>query len=577
MLKRVLSWVALLIAVALLYGVNLAFPRDLWVQDEARYGEIVREMASGGSWFVPTLDGQFYPDKPPLYFWLLAAQARSTGLGMLSFRLVGFASALAFAGAFFVFARRLLGESRALWAVLIALTTQLFLITGNIVRMDILLAALVTLSLHFLLRAVDEDRPRLALAGYAFALAATMVKGPLGFAFPVLGAVPYAFWSGRFKGLARLRLPSGALLAVAVGVAWTASLLASGHAAYVQDVLVKQLWGRSVGSWSHPQPPYFYAVVLLPLFMPWLPYLPRAARGAEGVRLVALSWFLPGFGLISAISGKLFVYMVPLFPPLALLVAAALPPPWEAIEDGHAEGQGPSRLAGALSGLFFAAAGAGMLYALERYLGGELWHLAPAAGVVLAVGVILVLLALRAPARVHLCGLLVASVALSWVLLGWGAAQLNGYFSARELGERLAAAKQAGWQPAAVDIARGTLSFYAGCEVRQLSASQLGAALSEPGRLAVVVRRKKLSLIPKDVLARLAPVAEFPRLEFDGYTLYYERTVVERTVVERTVVPPPAPPPAPAPAPARAPAASVPARSRVPAAAPGVRTVNPRP
>ena len=107
------------------------------------------------------------------------------------------------------------------------------------------------------------------------------------------------------------------------------------------------------------------------------------------------------------------------------------------------------------------------------------------------------------------------------------------------------------------------------------------AALSEPGRLAVVVRRKKLALIPKDVLARLSPVAEFPRLEFDGYTLYYERAIVERAVVERAIVPSPVPPPAPAPAqspaPAKAPAASVPARSRVPAAAPAARTVNPRP
>ena len=53
------------------YVINLFIPRDLWVQDEARYGEVVREMLQSGSWkgwLVPHLNGYAYPDKPPLYF-----------------------------------------------------------------------------------------------------------------------------------------------------------------------------------------------------------------------------------------------------------------------------------------------------------------------------------------------------------------------------------------------------------------------------------------------------------------------------------------------------------------------------
>jgi 4-amino-4-deoxy-L-arabinose transferase-like glycosyltransferase len=520
--RRLAPWLVLLAAVLLLYGVNLVFPRDLWVQDEARYGEVVREMVASGSWFVPTLDGQFYPDKPPFYFWLLALQAKVTGLNMLSFRLVSLLSVLGFAAAFFVFARRLLGESRGLWAVVIVLTSQLFLLTGNIVRMDILLAALVVLSLHFLLRAVEEDRASLALAGYAAALAATMVKGPLGFAFPVLAALAYTLIRGKLRGLLRLRLPLGLALALAVALAWTAVLYAAGHSDYVEDVLFKQLWGRSVKSWSHPQPAYFYVLVLLPFFMPWLPFLRRGLRGAEGrVRLIALCWLIPGFALISAISGKLFVYMVPLFPPLALLVAAALPPPWEAEEPP------PMRLAGLLCGLFFAAAGAGALWGLHAKLPAELAHLAPAALAPLSLGVVLIALALLRQGRLFLWALLGGSGLISWAVLGWGAAQFNPYFSAKDLGLELAGLKRAGFEPAAVDIARGTLSFYAGSTLRQLSAAELPAALAKPGRLAVVVRQKKRHLIPRQAWSRLHLVARYPRLEFGGYAVYVERRAPE--------------------------------------------------
>ncbi len=523
---RLSPWAALLAAVLLLYGVNLIFPRDLWVQDEARYGEAVREMVASGRYLVPTLDGQFYPDKPPLYFWLLAAQARLTGLGMLSFRLITLAQMLGFAAAFFVLARRLLGESRGLWAVIICLTTQLYLIAGNIVRMDVLLAAFVVLSLHFLLRAVEEGRRGLALAGYLFAVVATMVKGPLGFAFPVGAALLYALLRQRLRGLARLRLGLGVVLPVAVGAAWTGYLFASHEGAYIREVLVKQLWGRSVQSWSHPQPPYFYALVLLPLLMPWLPFLRRGLARATGpvrlrrpgeeVRCVALCWFLPGFALISALSGKLFVYLVPLFPPLALLAAASLPAPWEAWEE-------PPHVAGAglAAGLFFAAAGAGLLWGLARYLPADLaWRLLPAAGLLVGLGGLLILL--RRRARALLWALLAGACLVSWVGLGFGAAQLNDYFSPRALGERLAALSRAGWQIAAVDIARGTLSFYAGGQLRQLSAAQLEAALREPGRLAVAVREKKKGLIPPGAFGRLTLDSRFPRLEFAGYAIYLE-------------------------------------------------------
>ncbi len=81
-------WLVLLLLFFATYCVNLLLPRDLWVQDEMRYGEVVREMLSTGNWLVPHLNGAPYPDKPALYFWIICIVSSLLGQGEFAFRIV---------------------------------------------------------------------------------------------------------------------------------------------------------------------------------------------------------------------------------------------------------------------------------------------------------------------------------------------------------------------------------------------------------------------------------------------------------------------------------------------------------
>ena len=47
--------------------------RDPWPADEPRFASLARDMALSGEWLFPRVGGDLYQDKPPLYFWLLAA------------------------------------------------------------------------------------------------------------------------------------------------------------------------------------------------------------------------------------------------------------------------------------------------------------------------------------------------------------------------------------------------------------------------------------------------------------------------------------------------------------------------
>ncbi len=59
------------VAVFLLFFSVLISPaqRDLFVGDETKYGQVVREMRATGAFFLPTLNGAPFTHKPPLHFW----------------------------------------------------------------------------------------------------------------------------------------------------------------------------------------------------------------------------------------------------------------------------------------------------------------------------------------------------------------------------------------------------------------------------------------------------------------------------------------------------------------------------
>jgi 4-amino-4-deoxy-L-arabinose transferase-like glycosyltransferase len=106
------------------------------------------------------------------------------------------------------------------------------------------------------------------------------------------------------------------------------------YAAYVNDLFFHQTAGRYAGSWSHPQPFWYYLPVVT---LQWLPlslaYIGAAPRWAGDVRardarvLLPLAWSLLVVLFFSIPTGKREVYLMPVLP----MVALALAPHLEAI------------------------------------------------------------------------------------------------------------------------------------------------------------------------------------------------------------------------------------------------------
>src|SRR5687767_1652673 len=163
--------------------------RELYVGDETKYTQVVREMRAGNV-FVPTLEGSPFTHKPPLHFWIVYALTFLFGVySILPFVLPSLIA--------FVLLAWLMHRFGGVMAAFVCGSSLLIWGSGQTARMDVLFTLLLALAAYRIYRA-DGSLP--VPAGVATGLAA-LVKGPMA---PVITLALFVFESIR-----RRRKPRG--------------------------------------------------------------------------------------------------------------------------------------------------------------------------------------------------------------------------------------------------------------------------------------------------------------------------------------------------------------------------------
>ena len=480
----------LVLVCAALFCLNLLVPRDLWVLDEARYGEVVREMLAGSGWLVPHLNGFPYPDKPPLYFWIVAAVGAVIGHSELAFRTVSVASTLAAVAGVYRLGRALAGVSAGLWSALVFATSALVVFGGHMVRMDMLLTAAAAFAWLAAHRFFESGRTRPLISFWALSAVALATKGPVALLFTVLPALAWFALARGAAGLRELRPLIGLGALVAAVAVWIAAVLAAGHHDYLETIWRQQLIGRAINSWSHPEPFYFYVLLLPVLLLPWTGLVAHGAwqlwreRAAQG-RELAMFTLLP-LACLSVVSEKLVIYLLAMLPGVAIvggLAAARLLPQarvsvWLSVPP-------------LLFGLLLAAV---LAWASGRYLGpasGQGFTLAAA----LTVATIGAALFLGAAARRWLWSVVALSVAASWLVFGLALYLINPLLSARALATALVRQAPADTPIATVNVTRGALNYYAARTFDEVEAADVGPWLAAHPDGVLVVKRADLAKV----------------------------------------------------------------------------------
>lgn len=305
---------------------------DLWAPDEPYFAEGAREMVVDGQWAVPHVNGVVTPDKPPLFFWLIAFV--SLPLGTVTPWTARLPSALAALGTVALalrLGRRLFGLRTAALAGAVLATAYMFWDKARWSQTDALLCFLIWVALSAF-EAFRSSAARGLGAGLLFWLAvalAVLVKGPVGLLVPLGIVLVTLAITGELGRWRRFAPAWGPLAFAAVVGGWMVLATVGGHGDYsVWGALREHFIDRGMHGLHHRQPPWYYLETLPPNLLPWTGLLPGALVLAWRRRLWADRFLLVAalFPLVffSISTEKRELYVLPAFPAFALLMASVV-------------------------------------------------------------------------------------------------------------------------------------------------------------------------------------------------------------------------------------------------------------
>ena len=318
----------------LLYLVPLTM-RPIISPDESRYGAIALEMLHSKDWWSLKLVGLSYYEKPPMGYWLTASSMALFGENAWGLRFAPALAALVTALATGAIAKRICALPHiGLIATAVQLTLLFPWVFGNVAILDGMFSAFITVCVAFFVYGATDSERRwrmffFTLSGVA-AAGAFLTKGFLGLAFPAIIAGGWLIWQKRWRDL--LLYPLVPMIS----------------AVFISAPLIIEIHKHNPGFWDyffwvehvrrftspdsnqHPEPWWFFLPMIpvgallwtLNIGKVWSGFRTSLFRG-RGASLCAV-WIALPLLLLSASSGKLPAYILPIFPAFSLLIAVSL-------------------------------------------------------------------------------------------------------------------------------------------------------------------------------------------------------------------------------------------------------------
>lgn len=338
---KISSWLKdclfLSITIGILFCILLG-NRSLFVPDEGRYAEIAREMLASGNYVTPYLNHIKYFEKPILFYWLGAAALKMGGINLWSIRLIN--AVLGVLGCILTYftARKLYDRCTGLLAALILATSTLYFVMAHMVSLDLPVTVFMSASLYFFLlgtEALPGSSRRFYLWGSAASAAlAVLTKGLIGLVFPAMIIGAWIALLNDWRLLTRLYLPSSLFIFFLIATPWH-YLVGQANPEFFYFYFIEQHFLRyATMDVGHYQPAWFFIPVFVAGFFPWIIFLPQTLTQAvisvikHGEKykfeLFFLLWAMLIFAFFSFSKSKLIPYILPIFPPFAILTSRYL-------------------------------------------------------------------------------------------------------------------------------------------------------------------------------------------------------------------------------------------------------------
>lgn len=312
-------WLVAIITILIVFfnlgGVPLLDP------DEPVYAETPKEMFSFNEFISPRIYGEYWYDKPPMYYWLVAVSYKVFGISEFAARFPSAILAVACTLLVYLSGRRLFNERAAIAGALVLATSIEFFYLGKAAVTDITL-------LFFLSASLLSFIEKKYYPAYLFAGLATLTKGPIGLLFPGGIIFFYLLATRNWSQLKSMKIPSGLLLYAAIATPWYI-IMYNIHGSIFIDTF---LGFHNITRFTSPEHPesvlwYYYIPVLILGFFPWTAIMFQSLWASLTKSTYHFStllflniWAIFIFIFFTISQTKLVSYILPMYPPLAMIV-----------------------------------------------------------------------------------------------------------------------------------------------------------------------------------------------------------------------------------------------------------------
>ena len=340
--RRAAAVLVLLSLIAFLPGIFQIPPVD---RDEAYFAQATKQMIETGDYVDIRYQDDVRYRKPVGIYWLQAGVvniAEALGLhnartSIWLYRLPSLLGAIGAVLATYWCALTFVSRRGAMLAALMLMSSSILGVEARLAKTDAVLlftvvAAMAVLARVYLAPRRGDPQPGLAqLAIFWTALAAgILIKGPMILMVVGLAAATLAILDRSARWLLALRPVPGLLWLLVLVLPWFIAIYARVGTQFLigsvgEDMLAKVASPQE----THGAPPGLYLVLFFITFFPASILAGLAAPAVWAVRREAaarflLAWLVPSWIVFEAVITKLPHYVLPLYPAIAILTAAAV-------------------------------------------------------------------------------------------------------------------------------------------------------------------------------------------------------------------------------------------------------------
>ena len=296
---------------------------------ESVYALTAKEMLEAGDWLSPRIYGDFWFDKPIMFYWELLLAYKIFGVGEFASRF--FPALFATLGMFltYFFGTKLYDKKIGFVSAIILATTLEYWYLAHAVITDMTLLFMFSLTLMTFYLGYREKNPRLYLISFAASGVAVLTKGPIGFFLPGLIILIFLAWQGDLPHLKKLFRVKNFLVLAAIISIWYLPMTWIHGTEFVENFLgVHNFLRATVSEYPKTDVWYYYLLISLIGFFPWsillifgaIKNLRRLPKLDVPEKFLAV-WALTVVIFFQLCATKYVTYTLPAMIPAVILIA----------------------------------------------------------------------------------------------------------------------------------------------------------------------------------------------------------------------------------------------------------------